>query len=76
MDAQIEKLKEIYGAKNKVMQDEMAKNFHPSVKYTKPEGGMFVWVTLPDGVDMMKFVAFLLNQINLFRHLPFLHQLS
>ena len=57
MDAQIEKLKEIYGAKNKVMQDEMAKNFHPSVKYTKPEGGMFVWVTLPDGVDMMKFVG-------------------
>ena len=44
-------------AKNKVMQDEMAKNFHPSVKYTKPEGGMFVWVTLPDGVDMMKFVG-------------------
>lgn len=57
MDAHIEKLKEIYGAKNKVMQDEMAKNFHPSVKYTKPEGGMFVWVTLPDGVDMMKFVS-------------------
>ena len=57
MDAQIEKLKEIYGAKNKVMQDAMAENFHPSVKYTKPEGGMFVWVTLPEGVDMMKFVA-------------------
>ena len=35
----------------------MAKNIHPSVKYTKPEGGMFVWVTLPNGVDMMKFVG-------------------
>ena len=57
MDAQIEKLKDIYGAKNKIMQEEMAKNFHPSVKYTKPEGGMFVWVTLPNGVDMMKFVG-------------------
>ncbi len=57
MDAHIEKLKEIYGAKNKIMQDEMAKNFHPSVKYTKPEGGMFVWVTLPDGIDMNQFVA-------------------
>lgn len=57
MDAHIEKLKEIYGAKNKIMQDEIAKNFHPSVKYTKPEGGMFVWVTLPDGIDMNQFVA-------------------
>ena len=54
---EIEKLKNIYGAKNKIMQEEMAKNFHPSVKYTKPEGGMFVWVTLPNGVDMMKFVG-------------------
>jgi 2-aminoadipate transaminase len=33
----------------------MIKKYFPSdVKYTKPEGGMFLWVTLPDGMSSME----------------------
>lgn len=33
----------------------MIKKYFPSdVKYTKPEGGMFLWVTLPEGMSSME----------------------
>lgn len=35
------------------MMDAMDKYFPPAVKYTRPHGGMFLWVTLPEGVSAM-----------------------
>lgn len=38
----------------------MAKDFPESVSYTKPEGGMFIWATMPEGlkaVDVMQAAA-------------------
>ena len=33
----------------------MIKKYFPSdVKYTKPEGGMFLWVVLPEGMSSME----------------------
>lgn len=32
----------------------MDRYFPDTVKYTKPHGGMFLWVTLPEGVSAMK----------------------
>ena len=29
----------------------MEENFPASVKFTRPEGGMFIWVELPEGLD-------------------------
>ena len=37
------------------MLDNMDKYFSAKVTYTKPEGGLFIWATLPDGSDMMDF---------------------
>ena len=31
----------------------MEEFFPKEVKYTKPEGGMFIWVTLPDGISSL-----------------------
>ena len=28
----------------------------PQIRYVRPEGGMFLWGTLPDGIDMQEFV--------------------
>ena len=39
------------------MLDAMDKTFPKSVTYTRPEGGLFLWVTLPEGTDMKDFLA-------------------
>lgn len=35
------------------MTQAMDRYFPSTVKYTKPRGGMFLWVTLPEGVSAM-----------------------
>lgn len=54
-DAHIANLCEIYRNKAKLMLDGMDAHFNPIVTHTVPEGGLFIWGTLPEGVDMMKF---------------------
>lgn len=49
-DAHIEKIKKLYSHQLNVMLSSMEKYFPKDVKYTKPEGGMFVWATLPEGM--------------------------
>lgn len=50
----IAKIKELYQKQAKTMMDAMDKYFPSTVKYTKPHGGMFLWVTLPEGVSAME----------------------
>ena len=47
----IEKIKTIYGERRLVMLAALEEHFPSNVKWTRPEGGMFLWATLPDGVD-------------------------
>jgi len=49
IDKHILKAKELYGQKCELMLTEMDKKFPKSVKYTRPEGGLFIWGTLPHG---------------------------
>ena len=55
LDDHIKNIKEVYRRKCTLMLDCIAKEFDPSVEYTKPQGGLFIWCTLPDGIDMMEF---------------------
>lgn len=52
-DAHVEKIIALYKTQADAMLAAMEKYFPPYVKYTKPEGGMFVWVTLPEGVNAL-----------------------
>ncbi len=54
-DAHIAKLREIYKRKYTIMAESIEKYFSPKVTVTKPQGGLFIWGTLPDGADMQKF---------------------
>ena len=47
----IEKIKAIYGERRLVMLTALEANFPAGVKWTRPEGGMFLWATLPEGLD-------------------------
>ena len=53
IDEHILKIKAAYGACRDLMVNMMAEHFPEEICYTKPEGGMFVWVTLPDGISSM-----------------------
>ena len=57
LDEHIKSINELYGKNCKKMLDCMNTHFPKSVKYTRPEGGLFLWVTLPEGTDMKDFLA-------------------
>ena len=53
----IEKGKELYGRKCRFMLECMDKYFPDSVTYTRPQGGIFIWCTAPEGTDSNKLLA-------------------
>jgi len=55
MDAHIAKLNDIYRRKIDLMLSCMDQHFSKSVRYIRPEGGLFLWCDLPEHVDMMGF---------------------
>lgn len=55
MDTHLEEIRAIYRHKCGLMLDEIDKNFSGKITVTKPEGGLFIWATLPEGSDMMGF---------------------
>lgn len=42
---------EVYHERRDVMLDTLAEHMPPSVHWTKPKGGLFLWVTMPEGTD-------------------------
>ncbi len=56
LNAHIEKIRAIYRRKCRLMLDCLARELPASVTFTRPEGGLFIWVTLPDDVDAMAFL--------------------
>ena len=55
MEKHLVDIRKIYKHKCELMLGEIEKNFSDKVKFTKPEGGLFIWCTLPDDCDMMGF---------------------
>ncbi len=51
IDEHIAKLRHTYGKKCKLMMETMDKCFPKSVKHTCPQGGLFLYCTMPDGFD-------------------------
>lgn len=48
---QLPVIRDLYGRKQKVMLSALSKYFPKEAKWTHPEGGMFLWATLPSGID-------------------------
>ena len=56
LDEHIPTIRTLYGNQCRAMLDAMAEHFPAQVSWTRPEGGMFIWVTLPKSVDAMKLL--------------------
>ena len=54
LDRQIPKIIKLYKEKRDTMLDSLEDYFPEGVDWTKPDGGMFLWVTLPKHVDAEK----------------------
>ncbi len=54
VDEHIQKIRNLYKNQRNLMIRMMEKYFPPEVEYTQPEGGMFLWVTLPPGTSSME----------------------
>ena len=51
LEAHVDKINALYGKKCALMLGEMDKNFPDNIKIIRPEGGMFIWCELPEGLD-------------------------
>lgn len=53
-DAHIKKIIDLYKKQCDCMLEALDKYFAKDIHWTHPEGGMFVWVTLPKGIDAVE----------------------
>ena len=53
----VESLTEIYRARRDTMLDALAEHFPRQAEWTRPAGGLFIWVTLPDFIDTTDLLA-------------------
>lgn len=64
IEAHIEKIREVYRHRRELMINCIKEEFPKNVKYTLPDGGLFIWVQLPENVDTSKlFVKALENNV-------------
>ena len=56
LDGHIAKIRALYRHKCGFMIRELEQHLPPKITFTRPEGGLFLWCTLPEGADMNAFV--------------------
>lgn len=54
VDAHVKEISDLYGKRKQLMIDGIKKYFPKDVKYTDPEGGMFLWVEVPGVTDTVE----------------------
>ena len=55
-DAHIEGIRALYREKSSLMLSELDKLKDTGLKFTRPEGGLFIWCTLPKGISLDSFI--------------------
>ncbi|MDX6665982.1 MAG: 2-aminoadipate transaminase, partial [Solirubrobacteraceae bacterium] len=57
-------LRDLYRRRRDVMLEALAEHFPPEATWTRPEGGLFIWATLPDYIDTTDLLARALEERN------------
>lgn len=55
-EAHVARIRKLYGAQCEAMKAAIRHHFPASVKVTDPEGGMFLWATLPEGANSIELL--------------------
>jgi 2-aminoadipate transaminase len=56
LDRHVRHIRKVYGTRREAMLGALAAHFPPGVRWTRPQGGLFLWVTLPDGLDAARLL--------------------
>jgi 2-aminoadipate transaminase len=51
LDEHVKLIRRVYCERRDVMLEALTRYFPPEVTWTRPKGGLFLWVTLPEGAD-------------------------
>ena len=51
LDRHVRTIREVYGGRRNAMLGALERHCPPGVRWTKPQGGLFLWMTLPEGLD-------------------------
>jgi 2-aminoadipate transaminase len=62
LDEHVKLIRQVYGERRDVMLAALQEHFPPEVTWTRPQGGLFLWVTLPRGIDCQKLFEDALKQ--------------
>src|SRR5271157_755288 len=62
LDEHVKLIRRIYSERRDAMLEALHNYFPPEVSWTHPKGGLFLWVTLPPGIDTMKLLDTALRQ--------------
>ncbi len=55
LDEHVKRLRVVYRERRDVMLEALGQYFPSEVVWTRPKGGLFLWVTLPNGMDANEF---------------------
>ena len=56
LDAHIARLRDVYRRRRDAMLSALEASFPPEVTFTRPAGGLFLWVELPQGLDARRLL--------------------
>ena len=51
LDRHVKRIREVYGERRNAMLSALGRHFPEEARWTKPQGGLFLWITLPEGLD-------------------------
>jgi 2-aminoadipate transaminase len=51
LDKHVRLIRDVYRQRRDIMLNAMAEHFPAGVHWTRPQGGLFLWATLPEGMD-------------------------
>lgn len=51
LDQHVKKIRQVYGERRDAMLTALDRHFPATVQWTRPQGGLFLWATLPEGMS-------------------------
>ncbi|HVO11012.1 MAG TPA: PLP-dependent aminotransferase family protein [Vicinamibacteria bacterium] len=62
LDRHVRRIRDVYGERRNAMLRSLERYCPPGVRWTKPAGGLFLWITLPEGFDSAQLLREALEQ--------------